>query len=168
MHKENSIVIDAPKTLIFEAAANLAEWPRILPHYRWIRYIEKSGTKNVVVMAAKRGWVPIHWTSEQEIDVHRFEVRFHHLKAFTKGMDVVWTFKERSDGVEVKISHDLKPTVPLIGRFITEQIVGSFFIHYVASKTLHHMKIYLESIPAIDPSPARGGKGGVREVKGTP
>jgi ribosome-associated toxin RatA of RatAB toxin-antitoxin module len=165
MHKENSIVINAPKALIFEAAADLSQWPRILPHYRWIRYIEKSDNKNVVVMAAKRGWIPIQWTSEQEIDEHRCEVRFHHLKAFTKGMDVVWTFKERSDGVEVKISHDLKPTFPLIGRFITEQIVGDFFIHYVASKTLHHMKIYLESIPAINPSPARGGRVGSEKLK---
>ncbi len=148
MHKENSILINAPKHLIFEAAADLSQWPRILPHYRWIRYIEKSDTKNVVVMAAMRGWVPIQWTSEQEIDLHRSEVRFHHLKAFTKGMDVVWSFKEKNDGVEVTISHDLEPTIPLIGRFITDQVIGSFFIHNIAAKTLHHMKTYLESIPA--------------------
>mgnify|MGYP002814280381 CR=1 FL=1 len=73
------------------------------------------------------------------------EVRFHHLKAFTKGMVVDWTFKESSDGVEVKISHDLKPSIPLIGRLVAESIVGDFFIHYIASRTLYYMKVYLES-----------------------
>ena len=145
MHKENSILIDAPKSRIFNAASNLSQWPSILPHYRWIRYIEKSENKNVVIMAAMRGWIPIQWTSEQEIDVKRCEVRFHHLKAFTKGMDVIWTFNENKNGVEVTISHDLKPTIPLIGRFITERIIGDFFIHHVADRTLRCMKVYLET-----------------------
>jgi ribosome-associated toxin RatA of RatAB toxin-antitoxin module len=145
MHKENSIIIKASRSRIFEAAADLSQWPQILPHYRWIRFVEKSPNKNIVVMAAMRGWIPVQWTSEQEIDFNRGEVRFHHLKAFTKGMDVVWTFKETNEGVEVKISHDLKPTIPFIGSFITEKIIGNFFIHYVAGQTLHHMKIYLEA-----------------------
>jgi len=148
MHKENSIIIKAPRARIFETAANLSQWPRILPHYRWIRFIERSPEKNIVVMGAMRGWIPIQWTSEQEIDRNRCEVRFHHLKAFTKGMDVVWTFKETNNGVEVKISHDLKPVAPLIGNFITELVIGNFFIHYVAGQTLRHMKIYLETVPS--------------------
>lgn len=144
MHKENSIVINAPRARIFETASDLSQWPRILPHYRWIRYIEKGPNKNRIVMAARRGLVPIQWTSEQIIDREKTEVRFHHSKAFTKGMDVVWTFTETSEGVEVKISHDLKPTIPLIGRFIAESIVGDFFVHYIANRTLSHMKLYLE------------------------
>ena len=144
MHKENSILINAPRDLIFEAAADLSQWPRILPHYRWIRYIKKSQRKNLVVMAARRGWIPIKWTSEQEIDRELCQVRFHHLKAFTKGMDVVWTFTETPTGVEVRIAHELKPPIPLIGSLIADWIIGDFFIHYVASRTLHHMKLFLE------------------------
>ena len=155
MHKEDSIIIKAPRASIFEAAADLSQWPRILPHYRWIRYLEKSPYKNVVVMGAKRGWIPIQWTSEQEIDHARFEVRFRHLKAFTKGMNVVWTFKETSEGVHVNIAHDLKPTIPVIGPFITEWIIGNFFIHYIADQTLQYMKVYLETVPSLNPSPAR-------------
>lgn len=144
MVKENTIFIKASRETVFETAADLAQWPAILPHYRWIRYLQRSPHKNVVVMAAKRGWIPIQWTSEEEIDRTRCEVRFHHLKAFTKGMDVVWTFKEMNDGVEVKISHTLTPTIPVIGSFIADTIIGNFFIHHVANRTLHHMKSYLE------------------------
>ena len=145
MHKENSILIKAPQERIFEAASDLSRWPDFLPHYRWIHYLEKSEGKNLVVMGARRGWIPIQWTSEQVIDHNLGEVRFHHLKAFTKGMDVVWKFKQTAEGVEVTIVHDLKPTIPLIGSFITERIIGDFFIHYVAAQTLKFMKLHLEA-----------------------
>ena len=144
MTTENIITIRAPEEKIFETAADLSMWPTILPHYRWIRYIEKSPTRNVVVMAAKRGWIPVQWTSEQEIDRLKKEIRFRHLKAFTKGMLVVWTFSPREEGVEVRIRHELKPTIPLIGTFIAERIIGKFFIAFIANQTLRYMKKYVE------------------------
>ena len=139
-------MIRAPRLKIFETAANLELWPKILPHYRHIRYLARSPERNLVVMAARRGPIPISWTSEQVIDRQNMQVRFRHLKAFTKGMEVVWNFQETLDGVQVEIVHDLqfriRPLAPL-----AEFIIGSFFIHPVASKTLRHMKHYLESPP---------------------
>ena len=136
--------MQAPRTTIFETAANLELWPQILPHYRYIRYLERGPRRNVVVMAARRGPLPISWTSEQIIDRDNFEVRFHHLKALTKGMDVVWTFQDTAEGVRVEIVHDLRFRVPLFAP-LAETIIGKFFIHPVASKTLRCMKAYLES-----------------------
>lgn len=144
MYIENSIIIHAPISKIFETAADLSLWPKILPHYRWIRYLQQSLTKNVVTMAARRNWIPVQWTSEQEIDRVNMEIRFHHLKAFTKGMRVVWTLTPTTDGVVVQIRHDLKPTIPIIGAFIAEEIIGKFFVSYIASQTLSSMKKYLE------------------------
>ena len=92
MRAENAIVMRAPLEKIFETAADLSLWLKILPRYRWVRYIEKSPTKSVVQMAAKRTWIPVQWISIQEIDRERMQVRFRHVKAFTKGMEVVWTF----------------------------------------------------------------------------
>ena len=129
---------------IFETAANLELWPRILPHYRYIRYLEHSPSRNVVVMAATRSGIPISWTSEQIIDRDRVEVRFHHLKAFTKGMRVVWTFQEIPAGVLVEIAHDLNFRVPALAP-LAEPIIGDFFIHHIANRTLQCMKVYLES-----------------------
>src|SRR4030088_1454626 len=108
MHKTNSIIMRAPKMSIFETAANLELWPKILPHYRYIRYLERDRNRNIVVMAATRSGIPISWTSEQIIDREKMEVRFHHLKALTKGMRVVWTFRETADGLRVEIVHDLR------------------------------------------------------------
>ena len=136
--------MQAPKEAIFEAAANLELWPKILPHYRYIRYLERSPERNVVIMAAVRSGIPISWTSEQVIDREKLQVRFHHLKAFTKGMDVVWTFDETPAGVLVRIVHDLRFRVPALAP-LADLIVGKFFIHHVASQTLRHMKTHLES-----------------------
>lgn len=145
MHKSNSIVMRAPRQTIFETAANLELWPAILPHYRYIRYLERGPVRNIVIMAARRGPVPISWTSEEVIDREKMEVRFHHLKAFTKGMDVVWTFNESSEGVRVEIVHDLRFRIRAVAP-VAEWIIGNLFIHPVANKTLRHMKRHLESL----------------------
>jgi ribosome-associated toxin RatA of RatAB toxin-antitoxin module len=145
MHTETSIIMHAPLERIFEAAADLSRWPKILPHYRWIRFLEQSPTRRKVTMAARRKWIPVQWTSVQEIDREKMEIRFQHLTAFTRGMRVVWTFTPTDDGVEVRIQHDLQPRIPLIGRFIAERIIGKFFIGYIANQTLTHMKKHVEA-----------------------
>ncbi len=144
MYKSNSIIMRAPKISIFETAANLDLWPEILPHYRYIRFLERSPNRNVVVMAARRSGIPISWTSEQIIDRERLEVRFHHLKAFTKGMRVIWTFQDAPGGVLVEIEHDLAFRVNFMPS-IADKIIGDFFIHHIANKTLRDMKAYVEA-----------------------
>jgi ribosome-associated toxin RatA of RatAB toxin-antitoxin module len=144
MRKINSIIMHAPKRTIFETAANLELWPQILPHYRYIYYLERSPDRNVVVMAATRSGIPISWTSEQIIDRDRLEIHFHHLKAFTKGMRVAWTFQDAPAGVLVEIKHDLAFRVNLLAP-IADKIIGDFFIHNIASKTLRCMKAYVEA-----------------------
>jgi ribosome-associated toxin RatA of RatAB toxin-antitoxin module len=143
MHTGNSIIMRAPKERIFETAANLERWPEILPHYRYIHYYEKSPSRNLVKMAATRSGIPIAWTSEQIIDREAMEVRFLHLKAFTKGMKVVWTFTETPEGVRVEILHDLNFRVPALAP-LADRIIGGFFIQNIASKTLRCMKEHLE------------------------
>ena len=140
-----------PKAAIFETAADLELWPKILPHYRYIEFLERGPDRNIVVMAAQRSGIPISWTSEQIIDRDKFEIRFHHLKAWTKGMRVVWTFSDVSQGVLVTISHDLRFRIPALSPLV-DLIIGDFFIHNIASKTLRCMKAYAEA--RLDEVPA--------------
>jgi len=144
MHKTNSIIMHASKMSIFETAANLELWPKILPHYRYIHYLERGPTRNIVVMAARRSGIPIKWTSEEVIDRERVELHFNHLKELTKGMHVVWTFDETPDGVRVEILHEMKFRILLLAP-IMERIIGDFFIGNVANKTLRCMKEYVEA-----------------------
>jgi hypothetical protein len=105
-------------------------------------------------MAAVRSGIPISWTSEEVIDRERMEVRFHHLKAFTRGMGVVWTFTETPAGVLVEINHEMRFRIPMLAP-IAEPIIGGFFIHHVANQTLHAMKTHLEGEAAVSLHPQR-------------
>ena len=155
MQKTNSLLMHAPKMEIFETAANLELWPKILPHYRYIRFLKRGTDRNIVVMAARRSGIPIAWTSEQIIDRNRLEIHFHHLEAWTKGMRVIWTFSDTPDGVLVTISHDLRFRIPALSP-IVDPIIGDFFIHKIANKTLRCMKAYLEggNVAAVSPPPS--------------
>jgi ribosome-associated toxin RatA of RatAB toxin-antitoxin module len=158
MHTANSIVMNAPKLRIFEVAADLERWPTFLPHYRYIHYLERGANRNVVKMAARRGNIPVSWVSEEVIDPEKYEVRFRHLKAWTKGMEVVWTFAEQPSGVLVSIAHQLHFRIPPLSP-IAEPIIGGFFISYVANQTLKHMKTYVESMSR--PGSADAGEPGL-------
>jgi ribosome-associated toxin RatA of RatAB toxin-antitoxin module len=143
MQTGNSIIMHAPREAIFETAADLSLWPRILPHYRYIRFLDQRPERSIVEMAALRSGIPISWTSEFVVDRERMELRFLHLKAFTRGMRVVWTFKETPAGVLVEIMHVLRFRVAALAP-IAEAIVGRFFIHHVANQTLGAMKAHVE------------------------
>lgn len=146
MHTENSIVMSAPADIVFHTASNLELWPKILSHYRWVRFLRRTPSGGVVAMAARRSGIPIQWTSELTVDREKLEIHFHHLKAFTRGMHVVWTLHPNPEGTEVRIHHDLTPRIPIIGRFIAERIIGDFFITHVANQTLRQMKHYVETL----------------------
>ena len=133
----------APREAIFETAADLSRWPEFLPHYRYIHYYERSPERNVVKMAAFRSGIPVAWISEQRIDRGRCEVRFRHLKALTKGMEVVWTFEDTPEGVRVCIVHDLEFRFPALAP-LAERVIGGFFVGHIAGRTLECMKRYVE------------------------
>jgi ribosome-associated toxin RatA of RatAB toxin-antitoxin module len=143
MNTESSIVIRAPKQRIFDITSDLSRWPELLPHYRYIDYLERGDDRHIVKMACHRDGIPISWVSEQIIDRERLEIRFLHLRAFTKGMAVVWSFDERPEGTLVRIVHVLRFRVPALAP-LAEPIIGGFFIENIANKTLRTFKAHLE------------------------
>jgi ribosome-associated toxin RatA of RatAB toxin-antitoxin module len=146
METESSIVIQAPLERIFAVTSDLERWPAVLPHYRHVRFLERREDGGVISMAAMRGILPISWVSDLRVDPVAREVHFFHLKKWTKGMKVVWTYTPQEDGVLVKITHDLRFRVPALA-WLFEPIIGNF-IHAVAGRTLATFKQFLERPPA--------------------
>ena len=140
---ENSILIKAPLEKIFETTSDLLRWPTVLPHYRWIRILKTDNDGLVVKMAARRGWLPIQWTSRFQVDPRARELRFEHLKAFTRGMQVLWTYTSTPEGVRVTISHEMD-RASAFGRWFAHRVLGEMFIGPVATRTLSRFKEYLE------------------------
>jgi len=100
--------------------------------------------REIAEMSARRGPLPITWLSAYRDDPATLELHFEHLRAWTKGMRVVWTLTPTRDGTRVEIVHDLKFRVPLLA-WLVEPIITHGFIEPIAGKTLATFKSLLES-----------------------
>ncbi len=140
-HLTNEIVIHAPPERIFSTVSHLGNWPIILPHYQWIQPLPDGSVK----MSARRGGIPIRWTSRFYADPKTRELHFEHLKALTRGMKVRWILEPISEGeTRVVIEHDLTEVRRRLGRFLADKVIGKFFIDHVARKTLANFKRHIE------------------------
>jgi ribosome-associated toxin RatA of RatAB toxin-antitoxin module len=144
MHTENRIEIHGDVKRIFRMAAQVDKWPDVLPHYRWVRVLQRKKRRTTVEMAARRGRIPVSWTAVQ--DVFPYErITYKHIKGFTTGMEVTWSFKPAQEAVQVVITHDFSLSWPLVGGLVSKYIVGALFVRPIASKTLYHLKRTVES-----------------------
>lgn len=145
MHTATSIHIAAPRERIFATVSDLARWPELLPHYRYIRTLGSGEKGSIVQMAATRSRIPISWVSEYWSDPRALELHFLHLQRWTKGMKVVWTLTPTRDGTRVEIVHDLRFRIPPLA-WLAEPIIGGFFIEHIAGQTLATFKSQLENV----------------------
>lgn len=127
--------------------SDLSRWPEVLPHYRYVHTLARENGREIVRMAARRTGIPISWVSAYVADRARLELRFEHLRAWTKGMIVVWNLTPTKSGTRVEIVHDLKFRIPALA-WLAEPIIGGFFIDHVARKTLATFKALIESSAA--------------------
>jgi hypothetical protein len=151
MRTSNDIVIHAPLERIFSTAADLARWPDFLSHYRYNRFLSPMPWGGIVKMSAVRTGLPTTWISEYRIEPETPRLYFKHLRSAcnaTRGMEVVWHFTPLPEGVKVEITHDLDLHWPVIGGFVSKYIVGLFFIHHIATRTLAGLKRKVEATPA--------------------
>jgi ribosome-associated toxin RatA of RatAB toxin-antitoxin module len=135
----------APIDDAFRAASDVERWPDLLPHYRWVRFLERRPDGGVVEMSANRPFGPLNWptwwVSEMWIEPARRAVRYRHVRGVTTGMDVEWTLRDTADGVHVSIVHEWSgPPWPLIRRPAAEWVIGPVFVHGIASRTLAGLK----------------------------
>lgn len=142
----DELLVRAPLGAMFDLAAAVEQWPKHLPHYRFVRFHEKRRDGGgLVEMSANRpfgalDW-PTWWTSEMSVHSPGGRVapalRFRHVKGVTAGMDVEWSFTPASGGTHVKIVHVWNgPPVPLIGLIAARGVIGPVFVHGIASRTL--------------------------------
>lgn len=141
----NEIDIAASAQTIYRLAAATERWPEILPHYRYVKIVRGDDRARTVEMAAWRDVLPIAWTAEQTNDPDTPAIRFHHVRGWTRGMDVVWRFAPSALGTRVTIEHALRFQFPFASEWLGKHVVGGFFIHDVARKTLARMKVLAEA-----------------------
>ena len=152
----------APADAVFQAVSDVERWPELLPHYRWVRILERRPESVVVEMAAWRPFgvlrYPTWWVSEMWVRPADLEVRYRHIRGITRGMDVVWRLVPGGETTDVSIIHEWNgPSWPLIGRPAAELVIGPVFVHGIASRTLAGIARHVEA--------AAMGNGGNAAVK---
>lgn len=150
MRTVDRLTIRAPRERVFTAASDVEQWPVLLPHYRWVRMLERRSGGGLVEMAAWRPFGPLNyptwWVSEMWIDpAAPAAVRYTHVRGITKGMEVEWRLVPTAEGTEVTIVHEWSgPAWPLVGRPAAEWVIGPVFVHGIASRTLAGLRTALE------------------------
>jgi hypothetical protein len=158
MRTVDRIAIGAPIEAVFTAASEVERWPELLPHYRWVRILERrtgadeGGVPSrdaLVEMAAWRPFGPLKyptwWMSEMWVDRPRWEVRYRHVRGITRGMVVEWRLRPAGEGTRIDLVHEWAgPEWPLIRRPAAEWVIGPVFVHGIASRTLAGLKRHVE------------------------
>jgi aromatase len=147
MKTSNEISIAAPWGRVFDAAAKVEDWPRLLAHYRFVRVLSGQGERRVVDMAASRDGFPCRWVSDQVLDRKKKTVYYLHIRSrWTKGMQVWWLLKPRGPRhTDILLLHDMPDPAFAPWRWFLQRIVGDGFVHNIAGKTLAGLKKHLEA-----------------------
>lgn len=142
MHTENALFIRADPDRIYQLAADIRNWPRLLPHYRYVVVEEESQSHRIARMGARRTGFPVSWRARQELDPRARRIRYHHIGGITRGMDVEWGIEPHEGGATVWIVHDLEylsgrsGPIAWAARQFGRHIVGGLFVHHIADQTL--------------------------------
>jgi ribosome-associated toxin RatA of RatAB toxin-antitoxin module len=136
--------VRADQPTVFQLAAAVEDWPRILPHYDWVRVLETDASgKRTLSMAARRDVVaglgiPVRWTAVQSVDERAYRIEFEHVRGISRGMHVVWTLEPVDGELLVQIRHVFEPGWPLPAA-VVQLIVGDYFVNGIARRTLRRI-----------------------------
>jgi ribosome-associated toxin RatA of RatAB toxin-antitoxin module len=132
----NARSVAASPERVYALAANVADWPRLLSHYRYVRVLEQDDEVRTVAMGARHSGIPVRWTAIQETRPDRLEIRYRHIRGVTRGMDVVWRVEPAAGGARATITHRLRPEWWWLRPALSRWMVGTVFVMAIAERTL--------------------------------
>ncbi|MDR7521646.1 MAG: SRPBCC family protein [Armatimonadota bacterium] len=159
MHTVHRTRIAAPLEEVFALARDVEAWPQLLREYRWCRVLERTPRRLVFAMGGRIRLWPARWTAVQEARPEDRRITFRHLSGITRGMEVEWRFAPDGNTVDVELVHDLTMRWPVIGRLVSDLIVGPIFIQFIARRTLEAVKARAEAALAGGPTAGRPAEG---------
>ncbi len=139
-HTRNSIVIDAPYSLVFDISNKIERWTELFgKEYVKAEVLERKGNEITFRLTddENKSWVSKRWLDKE----HRFAVASRHEPMFPfKYMKIVWFYIEGPDGVEMIWIQDFEMDAKFT-KFTAEQIEG-----FINKHSQDNMKIFKEVI----------------------
>jgi protein-S-isoprenylcysteine O-methyltransferase Ste14/ribosome-associated toxin RatA of RatAB toxin-antitoxin module len=130
---------------LWQLASDVPRWAEFLPHYRYVRVLAENDGQRTVTMAARRGVIPIIWTSTLALDPAERRILFEHIGGKARGMLVEWRLVQHEGFVRATIWHDLRHLqIPFVASRFGRYALADQFIEPVAGRTLGCMKALVE------------------------
>ncbi len=154
-----SIEIQVPPDEVFKVISDLATWPRHLPHYRWIRVMENHPDHQIVRMACYRGWLPIDWVVRVQTDLAKRQLRFIHLHAISRGLEVVWLVEPLGDDTmsQVTVTSNIGPLHARWGGGVVKWVIQHFFVDYEIPYAIRSFAQYFADRSRMRPRTSSSG-----------
>ncbi|WP_326558894.1 SRPBCC family protein [Micromonospora sp. NBC_01796] len=126
-HTENSIVIAAPRQLVWDLTNDVTTWPTLFTEYQLAEVLEQRGNRVLfrLTMFPDENGTAWSWVSERTMDPTAYEV---HARRVETGpfayMRIYWRYDEVSAGTRMTWVQDfaMKPTAPVDNAQMTERI----------------------------------------------
>ncbi|MGW4464103.1 SRPBCC family protein [Micromonospora sp. NPDC004704] len=126
-HTENSIVIAAPRQLVWDLTNDVTTWPTLFTEYQLAEVLEQRGNRVLfrLTMFPDENGTAWSWVSERTMDPTAYEV---HARRVETGpfayMRIYWRYDEVFAGTRMTWVQDfaMKPTAPVDNAQMTERI----------------------------------------------
>lgn len=126
-HTENSIVIAAPRQLVWEVTNDVTRWPDLFTEYESVEVLQQRDDTVLfrLTMFPDANGKVWSWVSERTADPNRFEVRAHRVETGPfEYMRIRWHYEEVPGGTRMTWIQDfaMRPSAPVDDAAMTERI----------------------------------------------
>jgi aromatase len=147
-HTRNSIVINAPYSLVFDISNQIERWTELFgKEYAKAEVLERKGNEITFRLTDEdsKSWVSKRWLYKDL----KFAYASRHDPMFPfRYMKIVWLYNETPEGIEMIWIQDFEMD-PKFTKFTTQQIEG-----FINEHSVHNMKIFKEVIEKEAGEPA--------------
>lgn len=126
-HTENSIVIAAPRPVVWEMTNDVTRWPDLFTEYESVEVLQRRGETvqfRLTMFPDDNGTV-WSWVSERTTNPGRYEVRAHRVETGPfEYMRIRWHYDEVPGGTRMTWIQDfaMRPSAPVDDAAMTERI----------------------------------------------
>lgn len=126
-HTENSVVIAAPLSYVWDMTNDVERWPDLFTEYQSVRVLERDGdtVRFRLTMFPDETGAVWSWVSERTVDTSARQVRAHRVETGPfEYMKIHWRYEVQAEGTRMTWVQDfaMRPDAPVDDAWMTQRI----------------------------------------------